>query len=101
MRGYRFYLEYQNNADKRRGTVKSPGTHCGTVVAVSTDRSRGYISGGHYVMEGVSSVFQVPDSSVTTTAISPEYLRQDCRRIPEVMAREIHPTLFRYLEEPE
>ena len=37
------------------------------------------------------------DQAVCSSSCSREYLRKRCVRVPEALARELHPALFRYL----
>ncbi|GAC1371029.1 MAG: hypothetical protein NVS3B25_18990 [Hymenobacter sp.] len=91
MKNYRFYLEYETPADKRKGTVKAPGKHLGNVVAIDTEIR----------LEGFSGVYNWPDSAVNWGTVSAGYLRDNCRRIPETLARQIHPNLFVRLDSAE
>ena len=92
MKGYRFYLEYETPADKRTGTVLAPGKHTGNVVATDLDtRHRGGF-------EGLSSVYAHADSPVNWGALPFDFLATRCRRIPETLARLIHPQLFARLD---
>ena len=103
MKGYRFYLEYPNKTEKNKGTVKSPGNHCGTVVAMLVEEAgRGYrFLHYHYkpdVAEGIGSVLYEANSPVCVTGVAMGHLKDKCKRIPERLARQIHPRLFEYLE---
>ena len=48
-------------------------------------------------IECLASLFNVPDSQVASTSVSPEYLKT-CQRISEEVARSIHPNLFKRLD---
>lgn len=96
MKGYTFHVEYKSNADKRKNRP-----HRGTVVAV--ERANGaYLSGTgspQEIMWGViGSVEDVPDGGVCGCSVSQAYLRTHCRRVTEAEAREIHPTLFKFID---
>lgn len=99
MKGYRFFLEYPDAKSKRKGTVKNPGPHSGNVVAISTDLKPYSAGDGEIKQEGYTAVFDHPDSSVCWSSATWGYLRQQCRRIPEALARTIHPQLFKRLAE--
>ena len=96
MKDFRFYLEYPSLKDKRKGTRKSLGNHLGTCVAVSKSF---YIQNGEIYNECGGGIFEKPDSVCTWTACTDGYLRDKCKRISEKQAREIHPNLFKYLEQ--
>lgn len=96
MKGYRFYLEYETPADKRRGTVKRPGPHTGNVVAVDLETPAWP---GRVL--ALSSIFSYADSQVCWGEVSWDYLQANCRRIPEALARAIHPALFERLDAAE
>jgi hypothetical protein len=49
-------------------------------------------------MECVGSVFEHPNSACAGTAVSSEYLQQNCKRVAEDHARKTHPRLFERLE---
>lgn len=102
MEGFRFYLEYPDPASKREGTVKKPGNHSGNVLAVilqSGGREESFISRGEIMVECITAVYFTPNSDVCCSSCSIGYLRSNCKRIPEQLARKIHPKLFQYLEE--
>ncbi len=83
MQGVRFYLEYTD----ARKTASA-----GNVFAAFVDNAteRGY--------EGLGAIFEYPNSPVASTTASREYLRTKTKRVPEFRARQIHPELFRRLE---
>ena len=94
MKGIRFYEELRN---KNRKSEESRGT----VVAVLVDT--GHISGNQhgvwYEYDCISSLFDHPNSVVCGSGVSQDYLWQECRRISEQRAREIHPELFKRLDD--
>lgn len=98
MKGYTFYLSYKTSADKRKGTVKHPAPHEGNVEAVYGDV---FFSDGRPCRETIGAVYFHPNSAVCGSSASLEYLRTNCRRIPEAMARAIHPVLFERLDHEE
>jgi len=87
MKGVRFYEEFSN---KRRGKSE------GKVLAVDIEWFYGE-SG--YLHEAIGALFFHPNSAVGGTSVSPEYLRDSCKRISEAKARQIHPNLFEWLNE--
>ena len=95
MKGYKFYLEYPNKTEKHKGTVKNPGNHSGNVLAVFNDIFWGK-DGWLYEAEG--AVLFTSNSPVGSTSVSPGYIEEKCKRIPERLAREIHPELFKVLD---
>jgi hypothetical protein len=100
MKGYRFYLEYGNKTQKNKGTVKNPGNHLGTVIAVLLDdNDRPFWHINSLCMDCIGSVFSRPNSCVTSDSVHRDYLSEKCKRIPELLARKIHPELFKYLDD--
>ncbi len=107
MIGYRFYLEYPNEKEKRKGRVKKPGNHSGNVIAVLLhDNNHPFVfwddsittSGSVACFEAVAGLLSGANSPVCSASVSVPYLRARCKRIPEWLAREVHPNLFEYLE---
>jgi len=97
MKGIRFFLEYPTLKDKRNGTVKKPGNHEGNVLALIIDTAR-VDNNKKIVHDAIGGLMFVPDSPVCSTGVCNEYLNKKCKRIPESLAREIHPELFKYLD---
>lgn len=95
MKDVRFYLEFPTITAKRKSGRENKG-HSGTVFAAFVDQTS-YRSAGGYMQEGLSSVSALPNSGVAGTSASRDYLRQ-CKRIPERLARQIHPRLFERLD---
>lgn len=91
MKGFRFYAEWPEGVSKRR---KDGATN---VVALSLP-AESYWSGTGYMMEAVVAVYGWPDSAVCGGSVQHEYLRKRCKRVSESVARQIHPSLFAYLE---
>lgn len=96
MKGVRFFLEYDSKTEKNKGTRKKPGKHNGNVLAVYHET--GYQGSTGWTYEGTGAVNYHPNSAVGTTGVTPDYLRDKCKRISEKMAREIHPQLFNWLD---
>lgn len=90
MKDIRFYLEFPSKAAKHR-SGKENKRHAGNVYALYLD------SKGRGTDFGVGAVYSWPNSPVATTGGSREWL-QRCKRIPEKLAREIHPRLFDLLK---
>lgn len=89
MQGIRFYEEFKNTS-KTRGA--------GTVVAALVCNGL-YYSNGKACYGALSGVYDRPDSPVASGGVSLEYLAQKCKHISESRAREIHPELFKRLDE--
>ena len=100
MKGYHFFLEYSSNKDKRAGTVKNPGNHAENCIAIPLDEKGRpfYIPGKEITMDCYGAVYFRVNSDVCGTSCHIDYLRENCKRIPEKLARTIHPKLFTYLE---
>lgn len=92
MKDIQFHLEYDSSGDKRKNN------HNGNVVAIIVGNGT-FKSGDQWCYEAIGAVYFVPDSPVASTAISLEVMRERTKRINEKRAREIHPELFRYLEQ--
>lgn len=67
-------------------------------VAVYTDRSQWCMHGGSVQCEAVAGVYSHENSACTTTSVGLEWLRKRCVRVPEDLARKLHPALFNYLD---
>ena len=108
MKGYRFYADYSSKAHKRADTaprhVRRDGPTpkpAANVIAVFLDddgmeSSCIFNGNGYGCFAGISDA---PNSYVLTSGVSPEYLRERCRRISESEARRIHPRLFQRLDD--
>lgn len=93
MKGYRFYEEFHN---KRRGV--SMGTVIAVVLGEDNRPFYHYYTSQGATFDAVAGVFDTPNSPVCGTTTTDGYLREDCKRISEARAREIHPALFEYLD---
>lgn len=98
MRGIRFYLEYSSPTEKNKATRKQPGNHTGNVFAAFVENGS-YPCGDGGCVDGVGSVFYQPNSVVVGTGASWKFLQENCLRISEEQAREIHPALFERLDQ--
>lgn len=97
MKGYRFYSDSASTYAKRHNK------HRGSVIAIDLDDrgrpiGRMHHTGKDYMIECTAGMFDWPDSGVGGTSVSQDYLRKRCKRIPEKLAREIHPALFAWLD---
>jgi hypothetical protein len=100
MKDIRFYLEYSTKADRRQATRKALGNHDGNVFAARADCGS-FLSDGEACIEGLGAVYYRPNSPVASTSASLDHLSTRCLRISEAQAREIHPELFKRLDETE
>lgn len=98
MNGVRFYLEYGSPTEKNKATRKSPGDHIGTVVAVLVENGTFPCGQGKWCYDAIGGLHARPNSPVASTSASLDYLRENCLRISEEQAREIHPRLFEWLD---
>lgn len=96
MKGFKFFLEYENTKEKNKGTRKNPGNHTGNVVAIIDGTLKVWHDGASY--DGFGGVYYTRNSPVASTSVAPGYLRERCKRISESQAREIHPELFKFLD---
>lgn len=96
MRGVRFYEEFDNKRNKRKGISQ------GNVVAVFPENKRleHYADGtADLVLDCIAAVYSYPDSPVCGCGVSWGYLRESCKRISETEARQVHPQLFWVLDQ--
>lgn len=107
MKGFRFYADLPGTLDdndkpvfrKRTTTVKQlreaaeRGEQC-NVIALLLGREH---QRPNFTQEAISATFAHADSDTSLGSVSREYLR-DCRRIPEALARKLHPRLFARLD---
>lgn len=102
MTGFRLYLEFPSATAKHNSGRSNQG-HAGNVFAAYTERPYRRIGhDGRYVNDGVGAVLDEPNSPVASCAANvDEWLRKKCKRIPEALARQIHPALFAYLDSHE
>lgn len=87
MKGFRFYEELYFKNRKEENSQ-------GNVIAVFIPERR--CPDGS--CECLSSLFSTPNSLVCNSAVSPEYLEIDTKRVSEARARIVHPKLFEYLD---
>lgn len=94
MKDVRFYLEHATPRDKRKGI------HSGNVAAILYNSW--YIHAGveyFKVYDSIAALMDTPNSPVCSTNVHDQWLRENCKRISEAKAREIHPELFKYLDQ--
>jgi hypothetical protein len=98
MKGYRFYLEYPNSTEKKKATVKNLGNHKGNVVAVSFQDYRILHFEKDIQYDSFCAGTDHRNGYVVSGTCTEGYLRAVCKRIPENLARIIHPRLFAVLD---
>lgn len=111
MKGYRFFAdnggENSKSGSKKhrpftRRNLRDTADHGRQVnciaLFVNDDGRYSYTPGKDVVMEGLAAVFGTSNSGVNVTGVSQEYLRKHCVRIPENLARKLHPALFARLD---
>lgn len=91
MKNFRFYLEFETPSLKRKRK------NTGNVLAVAYKNY--WKSGKDYLVEAIGGVQNTPNSEVCATSTQYDYLRKNCLRIPECIARIIHPNLFYVLDQ--
>jgi hypothetical protein len=92
MTGVRFYLEFPTPAAKAR-SGRANNKHSGNVFAAFlTER-------GRFQGDGVGAILPEPNSCVAYTGVNiRDWLHKFCKRVPEDLARKIHPALFERLD---
>jgi hypothetical protein len=92
MKDVRFYLEFPTATAKKR-SGKDHKRNDGNVFAAFLT-PRGSLQG-----DGVGAVLYEPNSCVAYTGVNiRDWLHVKCKRIPEKLARAIHPRLFETLD---
>jgi hypothetical protein len=94
MKGYRFYEELNN---KNRKAEESKGIVV-AVLLTGNGRKQRPLRVDTNSVECIAGVFDSPNSPVCHTSAGDSYLWEECRRISEEKARQIHPALFTYLD---
>jgi len=108
MKDVRFYLEFPSVGAKHKSGKANMG-HSGNVFAAFLYHGKGFTIHGSYTdeqgreyYEGLSSLLDCPNSPVCYgSANVKKFIRAQCKRIPESLARQIHPRLFERLDEKE
>ena len=97
MKDVRFCLEFPNRTTKKRSGREHRG-HSGNVFAAFDTCGNGsFHNPFNGETEGLGAVYFEPNSPVAHTSADRVYFGQ-CKRIPEVLARKIHPALFERLD---
>ena len=97
MKGITFYLEFENNSNKRKATRKNLINHSGNCLAVFNGRE--HILPDYKSIEAIGAVFYTKNSPCCFTSASFDYLQERCKKISEKQTKEIHPELFNYLNQ--
>lgn len=110
MIGYRFFACMPDGRKSKSASKQHP-MQPWTVATLRTYAKRGtYVEcvaidiesaalrcDGH--IDCASALMADNDQAVCSSSCSREFLRKRCTRIPEAVARKLHPALFRYLEQ--
>ncbi len=91
MKDTRFYLEFPNRRTKKLSGREHIG-HSGNVFALFLN------DGYRHSPEGLGAIFKYANSPVASTGADWGWISEHCKRIPEAVAREIHPKLFERLD---
>lgn len=107
MRGFRFYVDYQTAARRRKGQ------HTGNIIAARV-KSEGRRRIDHIIVDAtytddpagttypeivaVEPIYSHPNSVVRESTTTSEYLVTCCKYTSEGKARDMHPKLFEYLD---
>lgn len=94
MKDFRFYLEFPDPKTKKRSGKNHVG-NSGSVIAIVPETLAQRMDGKY---DAVGGVFDHANSQPASTSASTEYIRTMTKRIPERLARQIHPALFEYLD---
>jgi hypothetical protein len=100
MKSVRFYADFKGKREKSKTTVKGLWALAESginqnVLAVFYDTIPQRLDG---CVDCVGAIFYYDNSPVTFTSASIDYIDENCKRIPESLARQLHPMLFYYLE---
>lgn len=87
----RYYLEFPSPANKRRRDHNT-----GNCVAIFTDTGHHYQSDYRY--EAIASPTLSANGHTCSTTVTSDYLRSQCVRVSEAIARVIHPRLFEIVD---
>jgi hypothetical protein len=97
MKNVRFFVEYPDVRAKRKSGKGTGTNHSGNVLATFPDNTFRSIDSG-WCIEAVGAVYNHPNSAVASTSVAIEYIRNQCKRISESVARRIHPNLMDYMD---
>lgn len=92
MKHIRFYEEFADEGTREQSQ--------GNVAAIFVGNGT-YTCGEQTCYEGLGAVYFHPNSPVATSGYALSYLQENCRRVSEARAREIHPALFHRLDNNE
>ncbi len=93
MKGIRFYEVYDNPQAKRKGESE------GNIIAIDPDSLfENFYLGVGPVYDCMTAIFFYPNSEVTWDNAGQEYIWDNCKRVNEAHAREVHPKLFDRLD---
>ena len=94
MKGIRFYEVYDSPQAKRKGESK------GNIIAIDPDSLLHNFEAGYKPLyDCMAAIFLYPNSEVTWCNASQEYIWENCKHVSEAHAREVHPKLFKRLDE--
>lgn len=94
MKGIRFYEVYDNPQAKRKGEST------GNIIAIDAESLLdNFYAMGKPLYTCLAPVFFEPNSDVCCSEAHQEYLWENCKRVSETHAREVHPKLFDRLDE--
>jgi hypothetical protein len=109
--GYRFYAELPDGRGGKSGTKKhapftvaalrdvaARGLHNNVCAVPLDDEGRPLWQGATLNADAVVSVRGTSNSPVCGGSVSRDYLRTRCVRVPQALARQLHPQLFAHLE---
>jgi len=97
MKNFRFYVEYDSTKEKRKATRKNLGNHTGNCLAILLDGNKPLYHNNSTTIDCISGVSFIRNSNCCFSGCSTAYLHNNCKRISEKQAKEIHPKLFNYL----
>lgn len=97
MKGYKFYAEFSSNKEKRKWTRDKLSKDNKYHNCLAT-YGETWIENKNIIIEAISSVMEIENSSCQTTNCYINYIRYNCTRISESLARRLHPNLSKYLE---
>lgn len=93
MKGFTFYIEYKNKSEKRKNIN---GINC--IAAITENKP--FKSSNDYCYDALGTFMEdtIPnDNRLCWGNYSLDYIQENCKRVSEKEAREIHPNLFNHL----
>ena len=95
MKGLRFYEVYDTPQAKRKEEKST-----GNIIAIDVESMLEYVYAGlGQLYTCLAATFFEPNSDVSCSQVHQDYLLDNCKRVSEKHAREVHPKLFARLEE--